>query len=122
MRFALLVVNDSRGAGTMLAGLSAGWDDFGTTLDRFGGRLVDLYAAIGTYDALVIADFDDPSAVLAYSLAARAEGQNVVSFPLLKDAEIAAAAAVADAAASRFEDELAEAVKVCNGTEHDPIQ
>jgi uncharacterized protein with GYD domain len=87
-RYLLLARNSPVGAERMLAGLRAGLQDVPIALERFGGKFIDAYAVTGRYDAVVIADFEDSAAILAYSLLATAQGQYVEALEVFQDAEL----------------------------------
>jgi uncharacterized protein with GYD domain len=115
----LLIRNDAVGAARMLQGLTAGWDEFGSTLAGYGGELVDLYALAGRYDAAVIADFADPAGVLAFALAATSQGQYVEALPVFDRESAGRAEESARAAAAGFAAETAKAVDAAASAHQD---
>ena len=101
----------------MLEGLSAGWEGFDGVLGRFGGSLVDLHAVAGRYDAVVVADFDDAAAALAFTLAATSQGQYVEALPVFGRDEVKRAEEIAEKAKTTFMSDAARAVDAARDTE-----
>ncbi len=120
MRYVFLMRNDTGGAIQMLSSLVEGPQAFPAALERYGGRFIDVQAVMGRYDAILIAEFDDPAGALSYSLAATAEGQYVEALPAMSPDDLSRADAIARDAARRFSEELAQAIEAATPPEADP--
>jgi uncharacterized protein with GYD domain len=110
-RYLLLLRSDAVGAARMLDGLTTGFDEFPAQVARYNGTVEALYALAGRYDAAVVVDFAAPEGMVAFSLAATAEGQYVEALPAFRREELLEAEALARDAASSFGKDLAEAIE-----------
>jgi uncharacterized protein with GYD domain len=108
-RYLLLLRNNSVGAARMLDALTTGFDALPSQLEPYGGTVEQVYALTGRYDAAVLADFESPEGVLAFSLAATADGEYVEALPAFGRGELARAEEIARAAALAFEARVAAA-------------
>lgn len=90
----------------MLDSLTVGESEFPAEIARFGGRTTGVFAVSGRYDAVVVADFDDEAASLAFALAATSEGQYVEALRVYDSAELQRAESIARQAADEFLAEL----------------
>ena len=94
----------------MLGGLVAGKEQFPLMLKRFGGEVIDVHAVSGRYDAVLIAEFPEKSAMLAYTLAATAQGQYAEALPVFEHDDLVRAEELMREAMNRFADDVAEQV------------
>jgi uncharacterized protein with GYD domain len=117
VRYVLFLRTDAAGARTMLNGLSVGWDEFGSSLRRFGGELQELHAIAGRFDAIAIVKFGDPAGLLAFSLAATGQGQYVEASPVFDREDISRAETVAREAAEAYRSQAAAALDELAGSE-----
>jgi uncharacterized protein with GYD domain len=111
VRYVILLRNEAMGADRMLRGLVSGRQEFPRALERFGGRLEDLHAVCGRYDAVAVVDFDDHAGALAFTLAATAQGQYAEALPVFSFEDLARASEVAQAATEDFAREVAERIE-----------
>lgn len=73
--YVLLLRNDHRGAMQMLVAGAAGAEDQKAEIEAFEGRLRERFDVAGRFDSVLIAEFPDDDACLAFSLAATSHGQ-----------------------------------------------
>jgi uncharacterized protein with GYD domain len=102
----------------MLETLTTGLQEYPRALERYGGKNIIVYAVVGRYDAAVIVDFDDYAAVLAFGLAATAQGQYVEALPVYSAEDVARAEEIARSAFTSLCDEVA---KFANAAPPTPI-
>lgn len=83
----------------MLFNLVAGQKAYKSSVERFGGELLALYAVSGRYDAVSVVRFPDAGSCMAFVLASEAQGQyaeqlTALDAPDLERAEAVHAAAI----------------------------
>jgi uncharacterized protein with GYD domain len=101
-RYLLLIRSDAAGAARMLQALDSGYQELPSAVRRFGGTVERHYALAGRFDAALIVQFESPQGVLAYTLAAGAQGQTVEAIPAFAHEELAEVEDVALGASEAF--------------------
>ncbi len=79
----LLVENDAWGAASMASSGALGAQDQREAVSALGGVCVSQWASLGRWDAVLVADFPDDAALLAFVMSAGAGGQHVEPVRLL---------------------------------------
>jgi uncharacterized protein with GYD domain len=96
-RYVLLARAFESGAGNVLTWGSDGGRSYAELIEQAGGEVLQRYVVTGSYDVVMIVDFADDVAPLAFSLRSAAGGLYVEALRAYGDAEV-------DTARSRFPD------------------
>lgn len=77
MRAVLLIKHDAVAAGSVLAAGTAAVDFLADAIAAFGGSAGEVIPVLGAYDVVAVCDFPTTEALLAFSMSAASNGQQV---------------------------------------------